>query len=44
MLRFTVEHKYCKVTRTIEGINVFEAFKNNQMDWSIWQVIDVEKI
>lgn len=44
MLKFTVEHKYCKCTRVIEGINVFEAFKGNKMDITIWNVINVEKI
>ena len=44
MLKFTVEHKYCKCTREIKGQNVFEAFKNNKMDYSIWNVIDVEKV
>ena len=44
MLRFTVEHKYCKCTRTIEGENVYNAFKNNQMDLTIWTVINVEEI
>ena len=44
MLRFTVEHKYCKCTREIEGPNVFDAFKLNKMDWTIWTVVDVKKI
>lgn len=44
MLKFTVEHKYCKCTRTIIGGNVWEAFKNNKMDYSIWNIINVEQI
>ena len=43
MLVFTVEHKYCKCTRKIEGNNVWNAFKDNKMDWTVWNVIDVEK-
>lgn len=43
MLKFTVEHKYCKATRVIKGINIYEAFKANKMDYSIWTIIDVEK-
>jgi hypothetical protein len=44
MLQFTIEHKYCKCTRVIEGQNVFEAFKNNGINLSIWIVTDVEKV
>lgn len=44
MLKFTVEHKYCKCTRIIKGENVFQAFKNNKMDITIWNVIDVEEV
>ena len=44
MMIFTVEHKYCKCTRTIEGENVYRAFKENNMDMNIWVVIDVEEI
>jgi hypothetical protein len=29
MLVFTVEHKYCKSIRVVEGVNVYDAFKSN---------------
>ena len=44
MLRFLVEHKYCKCRRVIEGYNVFDAFKRNETDLATWVVIDVEEI
>ena len=44
MLRFTVEHKYCKCTRIIEGENIALAYKNSGTDSNVWLVIDVEEI
>lgn len=44
MLKFTVEHKYCKCIRVIKGINIYDAYKSNKMDYTIWNIIDVEKI
>ena len=44
MLRFTVEHKYCKCQRVIEGLNVYNALKYNGLDITIWIVKNVEKI
>lgn len=44
MLRLTVEHKYCKCTRVIEGETITKAYKENNTDMSIWQIIDIEKI
>ena len=43
MMRFTVEHKYCKCTREIEGYNVWDAYKTNGLDLNVWIVINVEK-
>ena len=42
-MTFTVEHKYCKMTKKIEGENVFDAFKKNGLDFNIWTVINIEK-
>ena len=44
MLKFTVEHKYCKCTRVIEGENVAQAFKNSNTNPTMWIVIDIEEI
>lgn len=44
MLRFTIQHKFCKCLRQIEGENVFDALKNNNLDFKFWDILDVEKI
>lgn len=44
MLEFTVEHKYSKTIHVVEGENVFQAYKNNNLDFNLWTVIDTEKI
>ena len=43
MLTFTIEHKYCGMTTTIEGYNVWDAMKQNNKDINIWIVKSVEK-
>jgi hypothetical protein len=44
MLRFTVEHKYCKAIRNIEGYNVWDALKNNGLDYKVWDVKEIERV
>ena len=44
MVRLTVEHKYCKCTRVIEGNDLYDAFRKSNTDMTIWIVIDIEKI
>lgn len=44
MLRFTIEHKYCGYTTTIEGRNVWEALHNNGKDINYWTVLSVEAV
>lgn len=43
MLKFIVEHKYCGMTKTVEGVNVWDAFKKNNLDLNIWIVKNIEK-
>ena len=43
-MKFTVRHNYCGMTKTIEGFNVYDAFKKNGLDIKIWTVINVENI
>lgn len=43
MLKVTVEHKNCKMTRVVEGENVYDAFKKNGLDLNTWTVIDIEE-
>ena len=44
MLRFTIEHKYCGYTTTVEGYNVWDALRNNGKDFNCWTVLGVEKV
>ena len=44
MMKFTVEHKYCRMTKTVEGFNVWDALKSNGLDFIIWIVKSVEEI
>ena len=43
-LRFTITHRYCGFTKTIEGPNLWDAFKLNGLDYKIWEAVSVEKI
>lgn len=43
MMTFTIKHKYCGMTKTVEGYNVFDAFKKNGLDLAVWEVLNVEK-
>ena len=43
MMSFKIEHKYCGFTKTIEGNNVYDAFKKNGLDLNVWTVKNVEK-
>ena len=42
MMRLTVEHKYCKMTKVIEGNSIIDAYRKNNLDITIWKVIDIE--
>lgn len=44
MLKVTVEHKYCKCTKVIEGDSISIAFKNSNTNPTVWIVIDIEEI
>ena len=44
MLNFTVVHKYCGYTKQIQGCNIWDALKENNLDFKIWQVLNIEKI
>lgn len=41
-MRFTVEHKYCKMTKVVVGESIADAFKQNSLDYNVWTIIDVE--
>lgn len=42
MLRFTIEHKFCGYTTTVEGYNVWDALKSNDKNIAFWSVLSVE--
>ena len=44
MLKFTIEQKHCKCLRVIIGENVAQAYKNNNINASLWLIIDIEEI
>jgi hypothetical protein len=43
-MRITVEHKYCKYIKIVEGNSLYDAFKKNDLDVRVWNVIDIEMI
>jgi hypothetical protein len=44
MLEFVVTHKYCGMTKTIQGYNVWDALKANNLDYNVWTVVSVQNI
>jgi hypothetical protein len=40
---FRIKHKYCGMETTIEGENVYDAFKKANKDFSIWEVVSVKE-
>ena len=40
MLRFTVEHKYCQCQKVIEGLNIYNALKGNDLDCNKFNYTD----
>ena len=42
MIRLTVEHKYCKTIKVIEGNSIIDAYRKNGLDIRIWKMIDIE--
>ena len=44
MMTFTIKHKYCGMTKIVEGYNVFDAFKKNGLDLEIWEITTQEQM
>ena len=44
MLEFTIVHRYCGYTKTIQGYNIWDALKSNGLDYKIWEVKGVTEI
>lgn len=43
MKKFTVEHKYCKCTKVIEGVDKYDAFKKSGTELNLWNIIKTEE-
>ena len=41
MLQFITEHKYCGMTKVVQGYNVYDALKSNGLDINVWIVKEV---
>ena len=44
MFKFTVQHKYCSMIKQVEGVNVWDAFKSEGLDFNIWICKEVKPI
>ena len=44
MFEFTVVHKYCGYTKTVQGYNVWDAMRNNNLDHNVWIVESVSRV
>ena len=44
MMQYTIEHKYCGMTKTIEGYTVWDAFRSFGLNPNLWNVISSEEI
>ena len=44
MFEFTVEHKYTKMTKTIQGENLADAFKKNGLLPNFWFAIEISEM
>lgn len=43
MLQFIVEHKYCKMTKVIQGYNIYDALRLNGLNNNLWIIKGVYK-
>ena len=41
MLKFKAVHKYTKMVRHIEGVNVWEAARNSNTDLKLWEIVEI---
>lgn len=44
MVRYIIKHKYCGMTKTIEGYTVWDAFRSFGLNPRYWDIINSEKI
>ena len=44
MFEFTVVHKHCGYTKTVQGYNVWDAMRSNNLDHNVWIVESVSRM
>ena len=44
MMRYTIQHKHCGMTTTIEGYTIWDAFRSFNKDPRYWTVVAAENI
>ena len=44
MMRYTIQHKHCGMTKTIEGYTIWDAFRSFNINPSYWEVISSEEM
>ena len=42
MMKYTIQHKYCGITATIEGYTIWDAFRSFNKDPRYWNVVAAE--
>ena len=41
---FTIQHKHCKAITKIEGYDIWDAMRKNNIKGNAWEIIAEEKI
>lgn len=44
MMTYTIKHKHCGMTKTVEGNDLYDAIKKNNIDTKVWDfVVDTNR-
>ena len=38
MFEFIIVHKFCGYTKTVRGANIWDALRQNNLDYTVWMV------
>ena len=44
MKEYTIQHKHCKAITKIEGYDIYDAMRKNNINGNVWEVIAVESL
>ena len=44
MMKYTIKHRHCGMTKVIEGYTIWDAFRSFGIDPKMWEVISSEEI